>query len=277
MNWENIIHHENDELPEETRQLMIEYLHPKLKKLFVEISNNPFVFYQADKKTFKTENLKPAIVSTETLMPEFEVKNGEGFVTIDCTVKLNGSRIAVDQNKLGSSLMFFHDRGINLWDKETDVLLVEKFLSGGKIRFNKEDWPDQLVQFVLPLTRNYQVNFDRTLIKEIKAGEPEKKVLLQEKGEYLLFQPIFSYKGYETKPAGKDELIVPENGKVIIVKRDRQVELEFIRKLESLHSNFIHTETSMTLALKGVDVLRNNWFFLFVDAMKEMKVPLFSR
>jgi non-specific serine/threonine protein kinase len=44
--WENIIHHENDELPEETRQLMIEYLHPKLKKLFVEINNNPFVFSQ---------------------------------------------------------------------------------------------------------------------------------------------------------------------------------------------------------------------------------------
>ena len=31
--WENIIHHETDELPEETRNLMIEYLHPKLQKL----------------------------------------------------------------------------------------------------------------------------------------------------------------------------------------------------------------------------------------------------
>src|SRR5207249_3219895 len=30
------------------------------------------------------------------------------------------------------------------------------------------------------------------------------------------------------------------------------------------------------LALKGTDVLRNNWFFLFVDAMNEMKVPVFG-
>ena len=30
--WENIIHSEEDELPEETKSLMIEYLHPKLKK-----------------------------------------------------------------------------------------------------------------------------------------------------------------------------------------------------------------------------------------------------
>ena len=56
--------------------------------------------------------------------------------------------------------------------------------------------------------------------------------------------------------------------------RDRLAESAFITKLESLHSNFIHTENSMTLALKGTDVLRNNWFFLFVDAMKDMKVPV---
>ena len=32
--WENIIHNDNDELPEETKTLIIEYLHPKLKKIF---------------------------------------------------------------------------------------------------------------------------------------------------------------------------------------------------------------------------------------------------
>ena len=31
-----------------------------------------------------------------------------------------------------------------------------------------------------------------------------------------------------------------------------------------------------SLVLKGADVLRNNWFFLFVDAMKEMKVPVYG-
>ena len=272
--WENIIHHENDELPEETRQLMIEYLHPKLKKLFVEINNSPFVFSQTEKKAFKTENLKPIIINPDLLTPEFDVKNGDGFVTVDCFVRVDGNRMTVNQNKLSSNLFFYQDNALNLWDKETDVLLAEKFISGGRMRFTKEDWPVELVKFILPLTRNYHVNFDKNLILEIKAGEPEKKVLLQEKGEYLLFQPIFTYKGYETRPAGKDELVVPENGKVVIVKRDRQAELAFINKLESLHSNFIHTESSMTLALKGADVLRNNWFFLFVDAMKDMKVPV---
>src|SRR3954470_10624781 len=160
--WENIIQHETDELPEETRQLMIEYLHPKLKKLFTEISNNPFVFYLAEKKGFKTENLKPVIISPDFLVPEFEVKNGEGFVTVECHVKLDGNRISILQNKLSSNLLFFQDGSISLWDKEADILLSEKFLQTGKLRFTKDDWPEELVKFVLPLTRNYHVNFDKS-------------------------------------------------------------------------------------------------------------------
>ncbi len=50
----------------------------------------------------------------------------------------------------------------------------------------------------------------------------------------------------------------------------------FIAKLQNLHSNFIVNEESGSLALKGTDVLKNNWFFLFVDAMKEMKTPVFG-
>ena len=51
--WENIIHHEEDELPEETKALMVEYLHPKLKKLFADIASNPFVFYLDEQKAFQ--------------------------------------------------------------------------------------------------------------------------------------------------------------------------------------------------------------------------------
>jgi non-specific serine/threonine protein kinase len=60
----------------------------------------------------------------------------------------------------------------------------------------------------------------------------------------------------------------------MIIHRNRHAENDFIGKLENLHSNFIRPENSFSLVLKGSDVLRNNWFFLFVDAMKEMNVPV---
>src|SRR6202000_768340 len=80
----------------------------------------------------------------------------------------------------------------------------------------------------------------------------------------------------ETKPGGKDEVIIPDGDKVMIVQRDRNAEAQFVERLESLHSNFVKPDGTTSLALKGSDVLRNNWFFLFIDAMKEMKVPVFG-
>src|ERR1700733_3456111 len=55
--WENIVHHEEDDLPEETKALMVEYLHPKIKKLIGELFNSHFVFTLDSQKPFKTANL----------------------------------------------------------------------------------------------------------------------------------------------------------------------------------------------------------------------------
>ena len=275
--WENIIHHEEDDLPEETKALMVEYLHPKVKKLFADIAASPFVFYLNGKKAFKTENLHTAGVVTDFITPYFKVSlNGKNQYEIECWVKLNGQHVPVTENYISSSLLFFHDSNLFLWDKAEGVNLVNKFSNKGKLVFNKSDWPEQLREFVLPLTKEYHVEFEPSLISEVKDGDPEKRVVLQEKGDYLVLQPLFSYKGFETKPGGKDELIIPDGDKVLVVHRNKEKENLFVQKLEALHSGFIRPEGGQQLALKGNEVLKNNWFFLFVDAMKEMKVPVFG-
>jgi len=125
-----------------------------------------------------------------------------------------------------------------------------------------------------PCKKEYHVEFDHDLIREIKSGDPERKILLQEKGEYLLFQPVFSYKGFETTSIGKDQLVVPDGDKVLLIQRNKEKESAFINQLQSLHSQFIQPQGSSGLALRGTDVLKNNWFFLFMDAMQDMKVTV---
>ncbi|HXB93185.1 MAG TPA: SNF2-related protein, partial [Puia sp.] len=274
--WENIIHHEEDDLPEETKKLMVEYLHPKLKKLFVEVNANPFVFYLNGHKAFKTTNLQPIGLSADTITPFFQVAAEGNAFTISCYVKINGQPVDVSRNECSSSLVFFYNNNLYLWNRPDDIALAEQFSGKQSWTISREDWPARLKEFILPLTREYHVDFDNALVKEVKDGDPERRLLLQEKGDYLVFQPLFSYKGFETRPGGKDEIIIPDGGQVLIVHRNKEVEMQFIRKLESLHSQFIHPEGSHSLALKGTDVLKNNWFFLFVDAMEEMKIPVFG-
>ena len=274
--WENIIHHEEDGLPEETKALMVEYLHPKLQKLFAEANNNPFVFFLNGHKPFKTDNLQQACTSASSIKPFFKISVQKNNIEISCFTKINGQPVEINNNECNSSSLFFYNHNLYLWEKPEDIMLVEKFADRKKMSIDKKDWPKQLKDFVLPLTKEYHIDFDNELIKEVKEGSPEKRLLLQEKGDYLVFQPLFVYKGFETKPGGKDELVVPDDDKVMIVRRDRLEELQFIDKLISLHSQFIHPDGSHSLALKGSDVLKNNWFFLFVDAMQEMKVPVFG-
>ena len=274
--WENIIHHEEDDLPEETKSLMVEYLHPKLKKLLLDIASNPFIFYLNSKKTFRTENLQTVGIVTDFISPYFKVSSNGNQYEVECWVKVSGHHISVTDNAIVSSVLFFHNQNLYLWDKPEDSKLVDRFLSKGKLSFSREEWPEQLRQFILPLTKDYHFEFESSLISQVKDGEPEKRVVLQEKGDYLVFQPLFSYKGFETKPGGKDELVIPDGEKVWIVHRNKEKEQDFFQKIEMLHSNFIRPEGGQQLALKGNDVLKNNWFFLFVDAMKEMKIQVYG-
>jgi superfamily II DNA or RNA helicase len=274
--WENIVHHEDDALPEETRSLMVEYIHPKLKKLLLDIAENQFVFFLNGNKAFKTENLESTGIVTDPIQPYFKVAPKDQVYEMEAWVKVNGHNIPVSENDVESSLLFSYNNNLYLWHRTEDVSLIDQFRGKGKLVFEKEHWPEQLRKFILPLTKDYHVEFDSTLVTEIKDGDPEKRIVLQEKGDYLVFQPMFSYKGFETKPGGKDDLIIPSGDKVMIVKRARDKEVAFVQKLELLHSNFIRPEGGQQLALKGSDVLKNNWFFLFVDAMKDMKVPVFG-
>ena len=274
--WENIIHHEHDDLPEETKALMVEYLHPKLKKLFTEVASSLFVFSLRDKKSFRTDHLQPIGIVTDFIKPFFKVCMNKNQYDVECWVRLNGKTVPILDNAIESSLLFLYNDNLYLWDKAEDVNLVDRFISKGKINISKSAWTEQLHQFLMPLTKEYHVEFEQALISEVKGGDPDKRVVLQEKGDYLVFQPLFSYKGFETKPGGKDELVIPDGERVMIVHRDREKENEFIGRLEALHSNFIRPEGAQQLALKGSDVLKNNWFFLFVDAMKDMKVPVYG-
>ncbi|RYF85130.1 MAG: helicase SNF2, partial [Chitinophagaceae bacterium] len=274
--WENIIQTEGDDLPEETKALITEYLHPKLKKVFEEQAGESYAFVLPKGKAFKTAQLTHVELSDDFISPVFKVvANGEHYEMV-CMVKVQGELLPFSQNESNSSLLFLSDGMVYLWKKAEDVLQAEKFIQEGNIELSKADWKEKLHKVILPLTREYQVEFDKSLVTEIKDTVPEVKLMLQEKGDYLLFQPVFSYAGFETRLTDKATISIPDGDRILVIHRNTEAEQAFLTKLDTLHTMFVTQVESGSLALRGADVLRNNWFFLFVDAMKEMKVPVFG-
>ena len=274
--WENIIQTDGEEFPEETKLLITEYLQPKLKKLFEEQSANPFIYYLPKNKVFKTDNLVEVTLSESFIAPQFKIIAKDNHFELQCRFNINGAAQPVTDNECNNSILFLYNHIFYLWQKAEDVLQAEKFIKNGNIKLSKENWSVQMQKIVMPLTKEYKVEFDKSLVKEIKSGEPEVKLMLQEKGDYLVFQPIFTYQGFETRANDKETITIPDGDKILIVHRNREAEQRFNDMLSSLHSQFIQSQEGNSLILKGADVLRNNWFFLFVDAMKESKVPVFG-
>ncbi len=272
--WENIIQQHNDELPEETRHLINEYLHPKFKKLFIELSESNFIFYLEPRRPFTTSNLLAAEMSSQFISPEFEVSYSNGYYHVDCRIKLPLADLNIAENESESALVFQYHNQFYTWQKPEDITQVEKFLPSGKISIPTANWNTELQRFLMPLSKEYHVHFTNVQKEEIKDIKPEWKILLKEKGDYLLFQPVFIYKGYEVRTTDKEKIILPLEDRLLIIQRNMEMENEMMQRIESLHSQFIHPIDSSTLALKGSDVLKNNWFFLFIDAAKEMNVPV---
>lgn len=274
--WDNIIQQHDDELPEETRSLIIEYFQPKLKKLFSDLSAETFVYYLPQGKAFQTSNLKQISIEPDFVRPSFSVGNDKGEYTIDCFVKTSHATFGLQENEFDGSIVYRKEESFYCWEKPEDILLVEKFLPTGRIMVPASEWNEQLQSFILPLSKEYKVNFANVQKEEVKDVRPEFKMVLRERGDYLLFQPVFTYMGYDVRPEDHDKLIIPSANKLLIIHRDRDAERMFMEKIENLHSNFIRPDDNDTLALKGNDVLKNNWFFLFIDAVKDLNVPVFG-
>lgn len=274
--WENIIQQHDETLPEETRNLINEYLHPKLKKLFGDLHESAFVFHLPEQKSFKTANLQQIELSPTLIVPEFYINFNNNTYEIECRINLPLRNVSINENECSASLLFQYQQQLFLWEKPEDVLLIEKFLPTGKTLIPAEDWQVQLQQYILPLSNGYKVDFGNLKKKEVKDLKPETKIVLQEKSDYLLFHPEFTYQGYVVKQSDKEKIVVPLNDTILIIQRNLEAENIFVEKIKNLHSHFIHPHDSNTLALRGEDVLKNNWFFLFIDAMKEMNVVVYG-
>ncbi|HEY9340701.1 MAG TPA: SNF2-related protein [Hanamia sp.] len=271
--WENIIYQENEEYPEETKLLISEFLHPKLKRIFAENIESP-AFYLPSGKKFHTQNLEEIELSPISPVLEFKISPKGNQQIMESLVNLEQEKINLTENQWNSDLLFLYDKSLFLWEKSEEVLVAEKFKNTLRIPANQ--WPKLLKELVLPLSNDYKVSFDSSLIKETKEGQPDISITLIEKGDFLMFQPVFTYKGFSVKANDKNTIIIPDNDKVLMVRRNKEAEDAFVSKLSGLHSQFIRQPQNKSLVLKGADVLKNNWFFLFVDAMNEMKVPVYG-
>lgn len=270
--WENIVHTNGTDLPEETRVLITEYLHPKLERILKDRHASKAVYLLPVGKKFITANLEPVALAQEPLAAYLYVQPCSGGIEVKAYTRIAGVRIAVDSNDWQSPLLFMHQGVLHGWQSPEHAELAHTYRANRIIPL--EDWPTFAEKQLTPITRDFEVQFDKQLVKEVQNETPEIVVQLIEKGEFLVFNPIFSYHDIPAPADEQPTITLFQSGQIKVVHRMLEKERQWLGKIAALHTNFIRPERSRQLVLKGAEVLKNNWFFLFVETMKDLNVPL---
>lgn len=274
--WENIYQEDGEDLPRETKELMLEYLHPKLLKLFPVLAKHGLTYFLSAHAPFKTKNLQKIRIAEEIISPVFKTVLHNDHIEISCWVALSEGWMNVAENKWDSPLIIHNGTQLYLFGKLQDALHTEPFLKHGKIKISIPDWPDYLKEHLLPLSRHYEVQFDPALLSEARDVMPELRVYLKEMGETFVIKPVFAYKGHEVEWDEGSSITIQEEARVIIIHRNKAREQFYVQSLRNLHSNFQQITHHNYFYLRAKEALANNWFFLFFDALKEMNVKIYG-
>ncbi|MFB6455844.1 SNF2-related protein [Chitinophaga sp. Hz27] len=274
--WENITHENAEELPTETKELMLEYLHPKLAKLFPQAAEQGLIFLLPNRQAFKTKNLVAVQLGAERLRLIIKTHTTTSNVEIECFVSIEGEEVNVSRNAWDSPLLFLYKNVVYMFENPQDSLHVELFRQNSKLKIPTKEWPVYLKDYLLPMSRQYDIQFDTGLLAEVHDIKPEARVYLKEMGETFIIQPGFAYRGQEVEWNDESKITVQEGNKVIVIHRNKEAEDEFVAKLRTLHTNFAQIDNNNYFYLRAKEALKNNWFFLFFDALKEMDVRVFG-
>ena len=273
--WDNIIHQDGSDLPDETKHLINEYIFPKLQKLADDLEDDPNIFLLPKGRKFKTGELIPVRFGEERLKPLFKVTKEGNDLVVNLLATYGIQEISLTENEAETPFFFLKDNRLLLWDKTEDVTQVGAHMQKPLV-IDGAAGSNEIEKVLLPLSRNYKIEFDKNLVNTLTSVTPKLKIQLQEKSTHLIVQPVFDYEGIDVLPSSKEEITHFINGSIIKFKRDLEAEEKLLQPVKSLHTGFSEQDDSGGLALTGNEVLKNNWFFLFTDKLRELKIPLYG-
>lgn len=272
--WQNVKHASGKDFSSETSTLIIEYLHPKIKQLCVELQQSPFVFYLPEGKTFTTQHLQKINISAFFLHPTFKVQAQQEGFSIWGSVGIEDEKINLTQNEIDSTLLFKYKDCVYSWVNTKDVQTIQQVLPNKERFVPLNEWPQVLQEILLPLTQEYTIDFGALTQEHLTNVDPEMYIQLHESGDYIVFQPIFTYNGHSATNNMAKPILVVENNIIQTIERNLIAEKALAQHIQTLHPEFVTTEESYDVLLKGKEVLKQNWLFMFMQAMQEAKIPV---
>lgn len=262
---------------EDVKEQVWEYLLPKYQKLLDRFSHHPLCFINHSAKGITSKTIEAIEFTGKKAHPQLSVgKTGEGKYNVDLSWNIDDTYLPFEEVKILNNALVQYDFKIFALGNLNEVKILEEFLPHGKIEVEEKVWDDFLREKLMVWSQMIHVNFSEDIVERVSASKPEYRLYLQEREQKLVLKPAFLYGDTEVKWGFMGDVIQPKEGMVRIVQRNDEAEQEFVNLLRTLHSDMHQNLKEHFFFIVSSAVLAQNWFFRFMEIMKEWNVQLFG-
>ncbi len=261
---------------EEVKGEVWEYLLPKYQRLLDRYAAHPLCFINRGGKNISSKTIEAIEFTGRKVHPQLSVNRKEGGYAVDLSWNVDETYLPYHEVKVLNNALVEHDFKIYALGNIAEVKLLDEFLPDGTIQVRNEEWPAFLREKVMKWSRQVHVVFDEAVIERIEKVRPAYRLYLREREQMLVLKPVFAYGDIEIDWGFFGDVIEPKDGVVKIIQRNEEAENEYIQMLRNLHSDMQQNLREHFMYIPATSVLAQNWFFRFVEEMKEWNVEMFG-
>lgn len=261
---------------EELRRQVWDFLLPRYQSLLQRFSDFPFTYWLPEGQSFSKKNLQPIrlVADSFSLSLAFKAEKKSGGVIMSRRYGIGNELLPEkDVFRLNDALILYDGKIFAAQSLEI-IDILEQFDGNSQKRISAEEWPAFLDEKALPYSKHVAVDFDKNLKRDIPGQEPELRLHLKETDKLMIFKPIFVYGHLEREWLDNQPVAWAENGILNVQSRDMAAEQTFLNLLRYLHPLMQESRKSAAFLLPSKEALKGNWYFEFMDKMKEEGVKI---
>jgi len=232
----------------------------------------------------RANSLTRVEVLPQPVKPTFQLREEGDFAVLEAFLLLGEESVSAAKIKFyGFWLVHYEDKIAKIADHAAATILHQLAPAGG-VRVKKSFLPNLLMEFVLPLTSQFSVEFniDKSIEYQPLAFLGG-RIYLKEDAENLLLVPMFPYQNpapeagdFEFLLDGKKERVTYIDDQITVWERVPEREHEFYRFVQALHPDFEQQAGQAFFHLPFGEAMQNQWLFRFFEAAKAQEVPVFG-
>ena len=254
------------------------YVGKIIKKIFQDLSEDRIFIADGDYVT-NNNQLEEVTLSRKPVKLFFTLSEDKEFISLTPYVEITPGNplelqlvTAFDSFWLG----LYQNKTLFRWGGMEDAEMVQYLRQNGyKVKVKKEYAENFLTDWVVPVTKHFDVIFQTRHLTQAKSLEFEKaKIYLREDDHNLLFIPAFVYKdgadgtSKEFNNDRRGNEIDYADGQITILERDAKREAEIWDWVKSLHVNFQNQDSQSFFYLPFDQIMKGGWLYTFFETVE---------